>query len=202
MLIQPCYKIPLCYLHPTGPFYKRKSSVNLGLFLAMVCLRSLLGDTLSYFSVTSLSSTLFPFSRCLFPFLSPVSYQLEKYFYIFQREREKEKIPVDVFPSFFLFCHPTAPLPFAFLLGTMSKRNIKSYPPLQPTESKKYVILMSGERVWVIAYQEYSELEIKNLRMGKPSWSFHHAMLLKKKITVLWTILALGEVSSKIVTWM
>lgn len=88
---------------------------------------------------------------------------------------------MDVFPSFFQLCHPTAALPFAFLLGTMSKGNIKSYPPLQPTESKKYVILMSGERVWVIAYQEYSELQIKNLRMGKPSCSIHHAVIGKNK---------------------
>ena len=95
--------------------------------------------------------------------------------------KKKEKTPVDIFSSFFKFCHPIAALPFAFLLGTMSKGNIKSYPLLQPTESKKYVILMSGERVWVIAYQEYSALQIKNLRMGKPSCSFHHVILLEKK---------------------
>lgn len=119
-----------------------------------------------------------------------------------QTDRQKEKIPVDVFPSFFQLCHPTAALPFAFLLGTMSKGNIKSYPPLQPTESKKYVILMSGERVWVIAYQEYSELQIKNLRMGKPSCSIHHAVIgknkTKQKNSCLWTILALKEVVVKI----
>lgn len=40
---------------------------------------------------------------------------------------------------------------------------------------------MSGERVWVIAYQEYSELQIKNLRMGKPSYSILHAKLLGGK---------------------
>lgn len=80
----------------------------------------------------------------------------------------------------------------------MSKGNIKSYPPLQTTESKKYVILMSGERVWVFTYHVCSELQIKNLRMGKPSYSFHHAVIAKKKKkTVLLIILAL-EVSSKI----
>lgn len=67
----------------------------------------------------------------------------------------------------------------------MSNVNIKSYPALQPTESKKYVILMSGERVCTIAYHQYSELETKNLWIGKPSCSLHPAMLLEKKVTVL-----------------
>lgn len=129
-------------------------------------------------------------------------YQLEVNTSTFFREREKktdrQRTLWIFFPSFLKFCHPTAALPFAFLLGTMSKGNIKSYPPLQPTESKKYAILISGERVWVIAYQEYLELQIKNLRMGKPSFSFLHAMLLKKKISDLWTVLVLEEGTSKI----
>lgn len=80
----------------------------------------------------------------------------------------------------------------------MSKGNIKSYPPLQPTESKKYAILISGERVWVIAYQEYLELQIKNLRMGKPSFSFLHAVLLKKKSQIYEQFLFLKKLLLKL----
>lgn len=95
----------------------------------------------------------------LFPFLSPTHYLLEidtsKFFRETERGRERErKDPCGFFSSFFFFflkvCHPTAALLFAFLLGSMSKSNIKSYPPLQPPESKKYVILMTGARPWVI----------------------------------------------------
>lgn len=130
-----------------------------------------------FFYVTSSLSILSPFSRCFISISVTYSYELEIGTSTFfreerQTENRKKRSLCGCFTSFLKFCHPTAALPFAFLLGTMSKGNIKSYPPLQPTESKKYVILTSGERVWVIAYKEYSELQIKNLRMGKPSCSF------------------------------
>lgn len=80
------------------------------------------------------------------------------------------------FPPFKKFCHPTAALPFAFLLGTMSKSNIKSYPPLQPTESGKVrhpdewgeSMGYRTPRIFGTANQESED--------GKPSCSFHHAM--------------------------
>lgn len=157
-----------------------------------------------FFYVTSSLSILSPFSRCFISISVTYSYELEIGTSTFfreerQTENRKKRSLCGCFTSFLKFCHPTAALPFAFLLGTMSKGNIKSYPPLQPTESKKYVILTSGERVWVIAYKEYSELQIKNLRMGKPSCSFTMLCYWKKnKISGLWTILALEEFSSKI----
>lgn len=53
----------------------------------------------------------------------------------------------------------------------MSKFNIKSYPAVQPTESKKHVIVMSGEKACSVAYHDELELQIKNLRVGKPACS-------------------------------
>lgn len=153
-------------------------SVKLLFFLTIILLRSLLGDSLFPHQLC------LPFIHVLFPFLSPTHYLLEIDTYTFSSERERRKEgkdPCGCFSLFFfLFCHPPAALPFAFLLGSMSKGNIESYSPLQPTESKKCIILMSGERVWVIAYHRYLELQIKNLRMGKPSCSFPHACSCKK----------------------
>lgn len=111
VLIQPCYKISLRYSNPTRPFYKGMGSIRTPchgppqkppgrLFLCdwplshQFCLPSL--------------DVYFHFCH-LFLLIG------NRYFYIFQREkkkrgrqtdRQKEKIPMDVFPSFFQLLSP------------------------------------------------------------------------------------------------
>lgn len=63
----------------------------------------------------------------------------------------------------------------------MSKSNIKSYPPLQPTESGK--VRHPDEWGESMGYRIPPVFGTANQESedGKPSCSFHHAMLLKKK---------------------